>query len=320
MNRLFTLFWNSNEQRPRTLWRLAGFLVLVVAFLIASMLVLVGAGLSLNPFSAEGMLLSSLLSLGATIAGAWVAGRFLDRRPFADFGFHLGVGWWRDLAAGLFLGALLMTAIFLVERAAGWITVTDTLVGAHPGWPFVLDMLFPVGAYICVGVQEELMFRGYLLRNMAEGMRRWTRGATQALLLAWLLSSLLFGLAHGLNPHTSLVSSINLVLAGIFLGVGYVLTGELALPIGLHIAWNLFQGNVYGFPVSGMDIHMASVLEIEQGGPDLWTGGAFGPEAGLLGVLAMLAGCALTLLWVRLVRGQEMENGMMKMRRKRMID
>jgi hypothetical protein len=88
------------------------------------------------------------------------------------------------------------------------------------------------------------------------------------------------------------------------LGFGYVLTGELAIPIGLHITWNFFQGAVYGFPVSGFGSFGATLLSTEQGGPTLWTGGTFGPEGGLLIPAVMLLGMSLVALWTRLRTGK----------------
>ena len=102
-----------------------------------------------------------------------------------------------------------------------------------------------------------------------------------AVLISYLLISVFFGFLHGNNPNATLVSSINVSLIGLFLGLAFILTGELAIPIGLHIAWNFTQGYVFGFPVSGSETHI-SLIGIHQTGPILWTGGAFGPEGGLI--------------------------------------
>ncbi len=88
------------------------------------------------------------------------------------------------------------------------------------------------------------------------------------------------------------------------LALGFILTGELAIPIGFHITWNFFQANVFGFTVSGMEFSWATILATEQSGPALWVGDAFGPESGLLAIGAVFLGCLLILLWVRLRYGR----------------
>ncbi len=122
-----------------------------------------------------------------------------------------------------------------------------------------------------------------------------------AVLISYLLTSLFFGFLHSNNANATLVSSLNLTLAGLFLGLGFILTGELAIPIGLHIAWNFAQGYVFGFPVSGVDAHL-SLIATQQTGPIVWTGGAFGPEGGLIGVLVILLGMLLVYGWVQWTR------------------
>ncbi len=299
-------FWNAQQRRLRTLWRLVGQIVLLLAlssclgvvFLLPST---IASGL--EPRIEEATLrLANLMMLPATLLSVWFAGRFLDRRRLADFGMRLSRDWFYDLGAGLALGALLMAAIFLVERAAGWITVTGTFRANSFGGNFPVSVFFSALLYLAVGIYEELLFRGYFLRNLAEGLRLPGLRSRGALLLSWTLTSFVFGLAHAANPNASVISTLNIALAGIFLGLGYVLSGNMALPIGLHITWNFFQGTVFGFPVSG-GAAATSFLVISQGGPELWTGGAFGPEAGLLGILAMVVGSLAIVGWMRWRRG-----------------
>ena len=309
-------FFDEGTGRLRAPWRLLlqylAYTVAVPLFanLLAGAFLLAGRGAGSSGTSALAgspllPVIGGVAGLGGALLSVWLAGRFLDRRPFADFGFHLRrSGWWLDLLFGLALGGLLMTLIFLVELGLGWITVTGVLTTTEPGAPFALAMLIPVGLFVCVGVYEETLSRGYQLRNAAEGLNYPALGPRGAIVLAWTLTSIFFGALHIGNPNATLLSTANIAVAGLMLGLGYVLTGELAIPIGLHITWNLFQANVYGFPVSGLKPLGATFLEIEQGGPETWTGGPFGPEAGLIGVSAMFLGCLLIMLWVRLRSGK----------------
>jgi uncharacterized protein len=237
-----------------------------------------------------------LLRLFAVLLAALLVARFVDHRPLADWGFHFDRRWWLDLVFGMALGALLMCAIFAVQWALGWVTISG-FWSAPAGVPFAAAILAPLVLAIVVSVSEELLARGNQLLNFAEGFR--FLGLRWSILAAWAISSFIFGLLHVSNPNSSWLSTGYLVFYGAFLGIGYLLTGELALPIGLHFTWNFVQGSVLGFPVSGRPLYMVSVLDTQQAGPDLWTGGAFGPEAGLLGLIAGFIGIMVIVLWVR---------------------
>jgi uncharacterized protein len=314
------LFLDRSTGRLRALWRLAIqywafdkvfvpllFNLLGVAWLFAGSGGRTASGgldTSVVPDSPALPLLSGAAGLLAATLTLWLAGRFLDRRPFSAFGFGLGTGWWLDLLFGMVLGALLMTVVFLVELGLGWVEVTGSFETYGSGVPFVISMLFPAATYLCVGLSEEMVSRGYQLKNVAEGLNYPAVGPRRAILLAWVLSSIFFGALHADNPNATPLSTLNIVLAGLMLGLGYVLSGELAIPIGLHVTWNYFQGVVYGFPVSGFGSFGTTLLATEQDGPELWTGGSFGPEGGLLIPAVMLLGMSLIVLWTRLRTGK----------------
>jgi membrane protease YdiL (CAAX protease family) len=192
-----------------------------------------------------------------------------------------------------------MTIIFIVELAAGWISINEILYNGNSDQPLLVGLLPPLLLMLIVGVAEELFFRGYLLLNLAEGFNLRMISPRWAVIIAWLLTSALFGFAHIINPNATVISSVYITLAGIWLGLGYILTGSLAIPIGIHITWNFFQGYVFGFPVSGGRDFTTTAIVIEQGGPQLWTGGAFGPEAGLIGLATLLLGVLVVIAWVR---------------------
>jgi hypothetical protein len=295
------LVWNRDERRLRAPVRLVAAVVLVALVVLATGVVfgLLGLGRLLTELlgSTAGSLatglVSSLVAGLAIVVAVALAGYGLDRRTFSDFGFHLDRSWWLDLGFGLGLGVALMTLIFVTGVAAGWFRVTGFLVGDA----VVGGLATLVALFLFVGVYEELFARGYLLTNVAEGLTGYV-GERGAVAVSVLVSSGVFGLLHASNPNASLLSTVTITLAGVMLALGYVLTDELAIPIGVHITWNLFQGGVYGFPVSGLNVNATVVATSEQG-PDLVTGGSFGPEAGLLGVAAMVVGSLAIVGWVR---------------------
>jgi membrane protease YdiL (CAAX protease family) len=303
-------FWNFYEKRLRAGWRIIiqlALWLLVPAVLnrrVGQSLAVIVSDLFPDLTSLSERITLFSLTLITVLVTTWLVVRYIDHRPLAQIGLRLERAWWIDLVFGMTLGALLMTVLFLVELTLGWVVIRDTFRVTVGDLPFWLAILGPLFVFVVVGITEEILSRGYQLRNLAEGLNFPSVGPQAAILFAWVISSLMFGLLHVFNPNATMISTLYLTLAGMFFGLGYVLTGRLGLPIGLHIAWNFFQGNVYGFPVSGNDFTTATVFAIEQRGPTLWTGGAFGPEAGYIGIAAILLGCLLTVAWVRRSTGE----------------
>jgi membrane protease YdiL (CAAX protease family) len=299
-----SIFWNK-EARLRAGWRLVFQFVILILFMVILAILDSNLADSLpkSPMGKSDSILLPIELLIALLSSVWFAGRFLDRRRFADFGFRFSPSWWVDLGFGLALGALMMTAIFLIELATGWATITETFKSGVNGIAFPIETLWALVAFICVGIYEELLSRGYQLKNLAEGLNVKSLSPKGAIVLAALHTSAFFGLLHAFNPNATMISTLNLMLAGLLYSTAYLLTGELAVPIGYHIMWNFFESSVFGFPVSGMDLGM-TFIAIQQSGPRLWTGGAFGPEAGLMGTGARSVGILFIIGWARLRYGK----------------
>lgn len=288
------LVWHADERRPTAPLRLLAALVLAAAALFAVSLVL---GPVLTVLGALGLATVATGVAGTVVAGTLVtlaillAARYVDRRRLSDLGLREEPGWLADLGFGLVLGFALQALVAGVGLAAGWYRLAGVLVGPPAG------LLATLVLFVTVGFYEELVVRGYLLTNLGEWFSRHA-GARVAAGLALLASSGVFGAAHLANPGSTTVSTLGITFAGVFLGLAYLLTGRLALPVGVHITWNYAQGSVFGFPVSGLTVG-SSLLELEPTGPRAVTGGSFGPEAGLLGVLALCVGIAATVWWTR---------------------
>lgn len=176
----------------------------------------------------------------------------------------------RGLAAGLALGTGLFAAVFAVLSLIG-VARIDGLAGRA-------GMATAAAMALAAAVGEELAIRGGLFRILEE---------MAGTLVAVLVSATIFGLLHAANPGATLVSSAAIALeAGVLLGLAYALTRSLWLPIGLHFGWNFTEGGVFGAAVSGGQSH--GLLKTTVAGPELLSGGAFGPEASVVAVALCL--------------------------------
>jgi membrane protease YdiL (CAAX protease family) len=231
----------------------------------------------------------AVVELGVILPLTYLFRRFLDRQSFTSLGFARRRGWLWEIGLGVILGFVLMGAIFLFEWAGGWLTVGDGLWRFQALGSAMLMLLGYLVLFILAGASEEIMFRGYILQNL----REWP-GTVWAVVI----SSILFSLVHGLNPHFSLFAALNIILAGVAFCYAYLITGNLWLPLAFHFSWNFFQGPVFSFPVSGVISGGLLLTQVSQAGSAI-TGGAFGPEGGLTGLGAQLLGLLILWLWAK---------------------
>lgn len=317
LQKLFWLFWNKDENRSRALWRMAVHLLTwsILSGILQPVLVLLfnafmdflkkgwaefpGSGQPIDLFSNSwiNFVILPVATCLAILLATYFVGRWVDRRKFREFGFHFSKTWWLDFGFGLVLGAGLMGGIFLFGLLTGTMKLTGYFQSYLDNVHFSLGLVQFMILFVQVGIYEEVLSRGYYFVNLAEGMNLGLIGKRNAVILTWAITSIAFGLLHLSNPNATWISTTMIMVAGLFLGLGMVLTGSLAIPIGVHISWNFFQGNIFGFPVSGMQTGV-SIFVTESTGPEWLTGGAFGPEAGVMGLAAMVVGSLLILLWV----------------------
>lgn len=188
----------------------------------------------------------------------------------------------RELAGGVALGALLFSATIGILWLFGFYQVS----GINQ-WTVIVPGLVLA---IFSGVIEEIFIRGLLFRIMEESLGTW---------IALALSAVIFGFLHLANPNATLWGAVAIAIeAGIMLAAAYVYTRRLWLPIGIHFAWNFFQGSIFGVAVSGNEVQ--GLLQSTLTGSVLLSGGTFGAEASIFAVvICLIAGISLTMLAIK---------------------
>jgi len=227
-------------------------------------------------FKDPARLAAALLLSGAMIAVyRWLV-RSLERRSADELG---SVGAARGLAVGTAAGALLFALVCLLLWSQGAV--------AFRGYAGLAGVGRALAVAIASATGEEIVFRGVVFR-LLEGRL--------GSMLALILSAAAFGATHAGNPGATWVSTLAIALeAGVLLGLAYVATRSLWLPIGLHFGWNFTEGGIFGAAVSGG--HYTGVVNAPLSGSPLVTGGAFGPEASLAALAVSLAASGLLAWW-----------------------
>ena len=290
------IFQSPGESRLRAGWRLL--LQTVILFILIGCfgVPLVIILLFLDPsfinsipqVKPEFLLFSVIAEFFVVTLSVFLAVRFIDKRSFESLGLKLDKHTLLDILAGIGITFVQMGFIYILMLGLGWLTFEGFAWEFDPINVVISSVITFFITFIFVGWNEELLSRGYHLQTIASGIN-----------LFWgvIISSAIFGLLHLGNPNATWVSAAGIFLAGIYLAYGYIRTRQLWLSIGLHLGWNFFEGVVFGFPVSGLDIYTLTRIKVQ--GPEIWTGGAFGPEAGLIVLPSLILGGFLIYLYTR---------------------
>lgn len=214
-----------------------------------------------------------LLQQGVFLAVPIITWKYVLKRPMVSMGIGRLKDQGKDLLVGLAFGALSMTVVFLILITSGEARIS----ALKP--QLSLSHIQSLLLFIAVGFSEEIYGRGFVMSTLRQ---------TKSKVLAVVVSALIFALLHSLNPGIGIIPYLNLFLIGVLFSYMYLLSGNIWMCIGYHITWNYFQGNVFGFLVSGNSTTslIKTVLERET----ILNGGAFGPEGGLVVTFIILAG------------------------------
>lgn len=244
--------------------------IIVVGFFELFGLYISGANMTniYSPKSSLQHLIVKSFSLSGTLLLLWAFVRMIDNEPFKSIGFDEKKRF-LDIVFGFFLGLVIMGIAFLLLNSLNCIKYDKINYKGS-------ELIISIFVFLVVAFLEEVLFRGYVLRNLMYSFNMY---------IALIFSSFLFSIMHGFNPNMDWFSYLNLFLAGILLGLTYIFTKNLWFPIALHFSWNFFQ-SLFGFNVSGQDFY--SLIEFKMAKPNLFNGGLFGFEGSIFCIVIQL--------------------------------
>jgi membrane protease YdiL (CAAX protease family) len=228
----------------------------------------------------------------AVLIALLVMALLVDKRPASTLGLPP-----RRALPGILMGTIVGVVLFCIPigilTAMGYAHYAPDFSQFDPavlGWLLLL-------VFVNV-IDQELLVRSYLFQEI------WSKYSGGA---AVVISTIVFVALHAgvvMKGTAGLLAGADVAAASIMLGIAYLRTGALWLPIGIHFGWNALQGPVLGISVTGMDLgHQWHAFAIN--GPAVWTGGDLGVEGGLAGLAGPLVGILIVLVWPRSERTAE---------------
>lgn len=267
-------FLNKNKQL-RNIWWVALFFLVLGSLTLPAILIAKHYGWEVS------MLMQALIVVTANFIM-----QALRRKPITELIGSLNLLWVKNFGIGLGIGASLMLVPAGLLYLGGWVTWQITSFDLN-------NIIQAAGLFLCVAVAEEFLFRGFLFQRLGDG---FGYVASQLVMAGYFL------LTHMNNPgmtgSTRVVASVNIFLASILFGYAFIQTKSLAMPLAIHFMANFVQGTVLGFGVSGNE-QTGLLKPIFNEAPKWLTGGSFGLEASVPGLICVLLALVVMWMWRR---------------------
>jgi len=202
--------------------------------------------------------------------------RKYEKREIGEFSTK---GLLRNIILGVLIGTTLQGLTILVIYFWG----DFQIISVNP----FSSIITPFAIAFSVAIFEETLLRGIIFRIVEEKLGSH---------ISLVISAIIFGAVHSLNPDSSLISSICIGIVGFMFGTSYIYRRSLWLPIAIHFSWNFVQSGIFGAITSGNE-KTSSLFNTNISGVELITGGAFGPEGTIQATLFWLL-VSITLMTV----------------------
>ena len=179
----------------------------------------------------------------------------IDPRPIF---FPVQKGWWKDLVYGFVWVTAVLSTLFLIEVASGWLVVDGWNWQMMPAESWMRIAWVGLLVNIGVAIGEETIFRGYLLTGLKAAAGKWP---------ALAVMTIIFGLFHlpaygeaGMRAGTLTLAIILASLFGLLFGIIYLRTGALWLPVSLHFTWNFIENDVFNLTAESTNVNLIGAL------------------------------------------------------------
>ncbi len=280
---LNTIFKNYKAEKAGVKYYILRILAIILIYLVVGSMLAVSADSLAQKFgiSEENnwfRIANNLVTTGFTLLLFLFGGRYLLKHSYNSLGFSFKT-FFTEYPKGILIGLAMFSLCVFMGVAIGEHMLTYNTT------PFSWVMWFAFfGLFFVQGMSEEVIFRSFLFSEISS---KW------GTIVGLIVSSVLFGLFHGMNGGAGFMPLFNMFLFGLAMALIYYYTRNIWVSSAVHSIWNFAEGNIYGISISGHKAFPETIFHSKVTGSQFVTGGAFGLEGGIICSIGLIIAMAV---------------------------